>query len=466
MYDRHGRLHQGTPRQVREAALDAWEHARHQHHTVLLVAPTNDLVRELNVAAQARRLVTRELDTYAHTAVTAAGYRLHVGDEIVTRRNHRILRTDRHLMIRNRDTWTITAIARNGALAATGPTGTVTLPADYVTADVELGYAQTSHGTQGRTVDHSILVLDGPTDVRGIYVPMTRGRLTNDAYIAVDDDHTTAAEVFAESVTRSWIDRPAHARRVELTGINPHQPGTLPPPRLADLLTQQHAAKATLTQLDIDLNRLPRQHRQALDDKAQAARALAGCQHDLQAAEATLAGHDRLFHRRGNEAVIETAKATLANGPTRLAEHQAGVADINSHLADLDWRLAAAQALDRRRPEIQTRVDDLTHQLDDDARIRTRRLAAQPPERVTRIIGRRPPGGPTRQQWDHLAARIDQHQTAFDTNTLTPARGDHKPGNASNAHAIEADIRTFTNQLARQRHTGRSIEGPSLGIER
>ena len=33
-------------------------------------------------------------------------------------------------------------------------------------------------------------------------------------------------------------------------------------------------------------------------------------------------------------------------------------------------------------------------------------------------------------------------------------------------HAIEADIRTFTNQLARQRHTGHSIEGPSLGIER
>lgn len=62
----------------------------------------------------------------------------------------------------------------------TGQTGQVTLPADYVAADVELAYAEASHATQGRTVDRSFLYLEAPTDTRGIDVPLTRGRTTNE----------------------------------------------------------------------------------------------------------------------------------------------------------------------------------------------------------------------------------------------------------------------------------------------
>ncbi|MDT5256110.1 MAG: UvrD-like helicase C-terminal domain, partial [Mycobacterium sp.] len=40
---------------------------------------------------------------------------------------------------------------------------------------VELGYAQTVHGAQGATVDHSLLIVDGPIDGRALYVGMTRG---------------------------------------------------------------------------------------------------------------------------------------------------------------------------------------------------------------------------------------------------------------------------------------------------
>ena len=97
---------------------------------------------------------------------------------------------------------------------------------------VELAYAQTSHATQGRTVDRSILVLDAPTDVRGIYVPMTRGRHHNDAYIVTTGEQT-ALDVFGESISRSWIDQPAHARQTELAGHTKAQ---------AD--TQQHDAEA------------------------------------------------------------------------------------------------------------------------------------------------------------------------------------------------------------------------------
>ena len=73
---------------------------------------------------------------------------------------------------------------------------------------VELGYAQTAHGAQGRTVDRSLTLIDGPVDARGVYVPMTRGRENNTAYIAVEPGES-ARDVLAAALNRDWIDRPA-----------------------------------------------------------------------------------------------------------------------------------------------------------------------------------------------------------------------------------------------------------------
>lgn len=59
-----------------------------------------------------------------------------------------------------------------------------------------------------RTLDHSILVLDGATDARGIYVPMTRGRHVNEAFVTVQPEDTLA-ETLEAALQRGWIDRPA-----------------------------------------------------------------------------------------------------------------------------------------------------------------------------------------------------------------------------------------------------------------
>ena len=50
------------------------------------------------------------------------------------------------------------------AVAVTGPTGTVNLPAEYVVDHLELGYAQTSQASQGRTVDTALILIDTTTD--------------------------------------------------------------------------------------------------------------------------------------------------------------------------------------------------------------------------------------------------------------------------------------------------------------
>ena len=106
----------------------------------------------------------------------------------------------------------------------TGRTGTIRLPAGYVAEHLELGYAQTSHATQGRTVDTALLLLDTPTDTRGVYTPMTRGRDSNHAYVAVEDNQT-ALDVLTQAITRDWIDQPAIVRIAQL---DPHRS-----PRLA-----------------------------------------------------------------------------------------------------------------------------------------------------------------------------------------------------------------------------------------
>ncbi len=221
-YEAHGRLHGGTVEQIERAGVGAWWRHWQAGESVLLMAPSNDTVDRLNQRAQQRRISTGELDPTDYLELDG-GVRLHVGEVIATRRNERGIETNRHEMVRNRSTFTISALHPDGGVAAAGETGIVILPAGYVADHVELAYAVTSMGAQGRTVDHAITVLDGVTDVRNIYVPMTRGRNSNHAYITIDGEDT-AADVFARYITNDWIDLPAHQRAQELWSSTSQEP--------------------------------------------------------------------------------------------------------------------------------------------------------------------------------------------------------------------------------------------------
>ena len=221
-YDRQGRLHGGTQAVMESELIDGWKKARGQSQSVALMANTTDTVARLNQLAQQSRIMNGELDINKPW-LKAGGSLIFVGDEVVTRRNDRRLRTDQELMVKNRDHWTITDIHRDGGVTVTGSTGSIRLPAEYVSTDVELGYAQTSHASQGRTVDVALLLVDSPTDSRGVYTPMTRGREANHAYV-VTEINQTALDVLGEAISRDWIDRPALARKHQLDPHRPRQP--------------------------------------------------------------------------------------------------------------------------------------------------------------------------------------------------------------------------------------------------
>ncbi|MGA9595715.1 MAG: AAA family ATPase, partial [Acidimicrobiia bacterium] len=107
-YERHGRLHDGTPDAMETAIVEAWSQARRRGESVALMGNTNHTVDRLNRLAQQRRTDAGEVDPYG-PALDVAGERLLVGDEVVTRRNQRTLRTDHGVMVKNRDHWTIEA---------------------------------------------------------------------------------------------------------------------------------------------------------------------------------------------------------------------------------------------------------------------------------------------------------------------------------------------------------------------
>ena len=228
-YETRGRLHGGTREQMEAETITAWEQTRRRGETVALMANSTDTVAQLNRLAQHTRIRIGELDVNAPSMRIGKDLML-VGDQVVTRRNDRTLRTDRGLMIKNRDHWTITHTHPDHSVTLTGRTGTVRLPAQYVAEDLELGYAQTSHATQGRTVDTALLLIDTPTDSRGIYTPMTRGRDSNHAYVVVDENQT-ALDVLTKALTRDWIDQPAVVRRAQL---DPHHSPQLDPAVLGE----------------------------------------------------------------------------------------------------------------------------------------------------------------------------------------------------------------------------------------
>ena len=134
-------------------------------------------------------LPARRRGTRSRGRRSSDGNRASVGDTVVTRRNERRLRFSRTGWVRNGDRWTVTGVGRDQSLiVANGRGFRITLPADYVRDDVELGYATTIHGAQGATVDTMHGVLTGAESRQQLYTMMTRGRLANHAYVQVVGD--------------------------------------------------------------------------------------------------------------------------------------------------------------------------------------------------------------------------------------------------------------------------------------
>jgi hypothetical protein len=221
-YEANDRIIPGTLAEHLAAIADRWVDHHRRGDTVALVASTNDHVDAINQAVQAARVAAGDLDD---TAVSIAdGECAHVGDVVATRRNDRTLITSAGEQVRNRETWTVTAVGTDGSLTVTREWGhgTVTVPADYAHDHVRLGYAATEHGYQSDTVDHAIALVSSVTTRRGLYVAATRGRDSNALCVVTDSDDVTEARDLLEAILAyDRADVPALTQRRTLAHQQP-----------------------------------------------------------------------------------------------------------------------------------------------------------------------------------------------------------------------------------------------------
>ena len=183
--DNH-RIHVGDETTMTDDVFSAWSADRTRGLDSIMLAPTRELVAELNQRARTQRLAG---DTPAVEIDLPDGNRASAGDVIITRTNERRLRVAATDWVKNGDRWTVQDITDAGIRARHLRSGRhVTLPPDYITESVELGYASTTHTAQGITADTMHGLLAGSESRQQAYTMLTRGRLANHSYLVVVSD--------------------------------------------------------------------------------------------------------------------------------------------------------------------------------------------------------------------------------------------------------------------------------------
>jgi hypothetical protein len=194
-YDVHGRIVEATTMDdAMAAAARAAAADRLDGLSVAVTADTNvdayrigDMVRATLVEAGR----VEEAGIILARSDQVAG----VGDEVLTRQ------IDRELGVLNGSRFTVVGTGEDGALSVVDGNGELReLPTEYVAEHVQLGYASTVHGSQGRTVDRGYTVTGGNTSAASLYVGMTRGRDRNTAFVALQPKEPVAGRLDAGKV--------------------------------------------------------------------------------------------------------------------------------------------------------------------------------------------------------------------------------------------------------------------------
>ena len=193
------RIHVGDATTMADDLFAAWSADTAGRLDSIMLAPTRDLVAELNQRARTQRLAG---ETPKQTVQLGDGNQASIGDVIITRLNNRRLRSSPTDWVKNGDRWRVLHVHPTGALRVqhTQSGQTVVLPANYVTSQVELGYASTTHTAQGVTADTMHGLLTGNESRQHTYTMLTRGREANHAYVVVVGDGDPHSVIRPETV--------------------------------------------------------------------------------------------------------------------------------------------------------------------------------------------------------------------------------------------------------------------------
>jgi hypothetical protein len=172
---------------------------------VLGVAATNEDAATANAFIQTALEQSGVIEEAPYTAWAGVdGLRAGVGSVIQTRKN------DRTLRVSNRQRWKVVGHTALGGMivdpldGAGTVGGRVHLPAEYVAEHTHLAWVSTAYGVQGATCDEVGTVVTDTTSAAGLYVPMTRGRAVNLAFVDADT-LTQAADLLRGALAREGV---------------------------------------------------------------------------------------------------------------------------------------------------------------------------------------------------------------------------------------------------------------------
>lgn len=186
-YEQRDRIHgHADEKAAIEAVIDAAVVGNVEGRDVLVMAPTNRVVEQINENMTERLLALGQIDPA--DAIDIGGHRFYIGQPVVTRANDRRLThgPDNDEWVRNGDRWTVLAGTSDELYLRLRGTGDdQALPAEYIEAGhLRVDYASTINRAQGATVDEAHVIIDERTDSKQMYVAMTRGRNANHAHVA------------------------------------------------------------------------------------------------------------------------------------------------------------------------------------------------------------------------------------------------------------------------------------------
>lgn len=450
-----------------------------------VLAPDHAGVDALALRARAHRVAAGEVEA---VGVSAGNQIIGVGDEVVTCRNDRRLRTDKGTWVRNGQRWVVTARHPDSSLTVSSldGAGDTVLARGYVGDHVRLSYALTVHKAQGLTVDRSILLADRRLSGEMAYVGLTRGRHENIACVVVEDDvrrrglSTDPVEILGVALARSGTE-PAATQVVRDQLARSEDLGELYP-----LLEQARAAVAALAGPDrsSEIHRLQRQvrSRPMIEDKLRSfSDRLGELEQELaqivarrdELAPVLRAADERLRWRRPRREVVGAARAESDKLGQRRLEVLESRAQMNQRVARLGQDLAAADAAADRLPALEAEqadreqwlrsqppevvwVKELRRRID----VRTRELGVaalhDPPEHLVGLLG--PPGTSlSRDEWAGAAGHVEAYRERW---RLTPNELSRRPSRNSAQTKHRREVARLLPELQRRqaRRVSREID--------
>ena len=224
MFYERGWVHEGSLEDMEADIVDAYLAAEEQGESFVALATTRESVQKLNSSVQEARRAAGLLDATRPIGLVSGGVPCLVGDVVVTRKNQRDLCATDGMPVANRELWRVDNITPVGGIEAVNLArgSRISLPMEYVTHHVELGYVCTVHSAQGMTVDRSATLVSDATVRQLLYVGATRGKLSNEIFVNMEPSQGRADldEDLKERTSRDILDDVLGRDATQLTTID------------------------------------------------------------------------------------------------------------------------------------------------------------------------------------------------------------------------------------------------------